>query len=322
MDHVDVKYINLLSPRLDKLVMKSQDLYNCKCILCGDSKKYKSKARGYFYSQKNNTNYKCHNCGASMSLGNFIKHVDPSLYRQYCLEKYVDKNKERKVKKEEPALEFKVPVFKEKVNLPRASENETSKKYLEERKINPSLFYYADKFMTWVNTLIPVFKDVKLDEPRIVIPLYYQKKLIGVQGRSLRNSSVKYITVKFAEQNPKIYGLDDINPQKKVYVLEGVFDSYFIKNSIAMCGADVSLDGLNISQPVYVYDNEPRNKEIHNRMLRHIEIGHEIVIWPLHVQEKDVNNMILAGIDVEKIIKENIYSDLKAKVKFNEWKKV
>lgn len=257
-----------------------------------------------------------------MSLGNFIKHVDPSLYRQYCLEKYVDKNKERKVKKEEPALEFKVPVFKEKVNLPRASENETSKKYLEERKINPSLFYYADKFMTWVNTLIPVFKDVKLDEPRIVIPLYYQKKLIGVQGRSLRNSSVKYITVKFAEQNPKIYGLDDINPQKKVYVLEGVFDSYFIKNSIAMCGADVSLDGLNISQPVYVYDNEPRNKEIHNRMLRHIEIGHEIVIWPLHVQEKDVNNMILAGIDVEKIIKENIYSDLKAKVKFNEWKKV
>lgn len=322
MDYVDVKYINLLSSRLEKFSIKSPDLYNCRCNLCGDSKKYKSRARGYFYTKSNNTNYKCHNCGINMSFHNYLKLVDPTLHQQYCLEKYLEKNKERKPKKKEPQLKLAPPVFREKVNLPKATENETARNYLQDRKINPEMFYYAENFKEWVNTLYPAFSDTKYDEPRIVIPLYYEKKLIGVQGRALRDSSVKYITIKFSEDNPKIYGLDLINKKEKVYVLEGVFDSVFITNSIAMCGADVTLDGLNIFQPVYIYDNEPRNKEIHSRMLKQIESGNEIVIWPSSIQEKDVNNMILSGIDVQKVIESNIYSDLKAKVKFNEWKRV
>ena len=45
--------------------------YNFRCPICGDSKKNKSKTRGYLYAVKANTNFKCHNCGASMSLTTF-----------------------------------------------------------------------------------------------------------------------------------------------------------------------------------------------------------------------------------------------------------
>jgi hypothetical protein len=62
---------------------------------------------------------------------------------------------------------------------------------------------------------------------------------------------------------PKVYNYDNINISEPVYVLEGPFDSEFVNNSIAMCGADLNLQQLNISYPIYVYDNEPRNKLNH-----------------------------------------------------------
>ncbi len=83
MDFVDVKYINILSSRLLKFKKVKNDLYNFRCPICGDSQKNKNRTRGYFYSVKNNTNYKCHNCGVNVSFANFIKTVDPELYKQY-----------------------------------------------------------------------------------------------------------------------------------------------------------------------------------------------------------------------------------------------
>ena len=124
------------------------------------------------------------------------------------------------------------------------------------------------------------------------------------------------------KESPKLYGYDEINLQEPVYVLEGPFDSTFVKNSIAMCGSDINLENLNISRPVYVYDNEPRNLEIHKRMIFRIEAGNAIVIWPNTIKDKDINDMSLSGHDVQSVIKLNTYSGLEAKLKFNEWKKV
>jgi hypothetical protein len=225
---------------------------------------------------------------------------------------------------EEPKVEFFPPRFNESINLPKAYENETTKKYLESRKLNPEKFYYAEKFKEWTNTKIKTFDNdsLKYEESRIVIPLYYDKKLIGFQGRSLGNSKIKYITIMLNEESPKVYGYDTIDKSTPVYILEGPFDSFFIKNSIAMCGSDLDLTPLNISHPVYVYDNEPRNKEIHSRMSKKIEQGDSIVIWPSSIQEKDINDMILSGLDVQSMVESNTCSGLEAKLKFTSWKKI
>jgi hypothetical protein len=323
MDIIDEQYIRLLEPKLEKLVKKSDKVYNCRCPLCGDSQRNKTKARGYFYQVKNNTNYKCHNCSVTTTFAKFLKQLDSSLYRQYCLEKYSSKQTKQKVL-EEPEPILSQPVFREKLNLPRASENKIAKQYLLNRRIDPDNFYYTEKFKEWCNTVKPNSfsdKSLKYDEPRIIIPLYYDKKLIGIQGRSIFPNEIKYITIMFSEDVPKIYGYDNVNRSKEVYVLEGPFDSTFVPNSIAMCGADVNLLELNIKSPVYVYDNEPRNKDIHQRMLKVINKGESIVIWPSYIKEKDVNQMIMSDLNVADIIKNNTFSGLQAKLQLTFWKK-
>ena len=88
MDIVDSKYIGLISSRLQKFKRVKADLYNFRCPICGDSQKHKNKARGYFYQVKTNTNYKCHNCGVSLSFNNFLKQIDTTLHKQYVMEKF------------------------------------------------------------------------------------------------------------------------------------------------------------------------------------------------------------------------------------------
>ena len=325
MDLVDSKYIGLVSSRLTKFKRVKPNLYNFRCPICGDSQKYKNKARGYFYGIKANVNFRCHNCGASMSFSNFLKEIDTVLHKQYIMEKFKDGFAGVKGGSAIPKpveLKFEAPKFNAKVDLPKASENKIAKQYLEKRKLDPTKFYYTDKFKAWSNSHKKTFDDLTYDEPRIIIPLFYQNTLIGFQGRSLGPSKVKYITVMINDDAPKIYGLDSIRGGAPVFVTEGPFDSTFLLNSIAMCGADGDVGKWGISDPVWVYDNEPRSKEITSRISSTIAKGGRVVIWPNNILEKDINDMVIAGHDVQSIVESNIYKGLEANLKFTNWKRI
>ena len=322
MDYVDSKFIGLVSSRLEKFKRVKSNLYNFRCPICGDSKKNKSKTRGYLYAVKANTNFKCHNCGASMSLNNFLKQVDPAVHKQYVLEKFKEGHTGRNFVTEEPDFKFEAPKFKKKLKLPKASEDPRPAGYLTARKLNPDHFYYAKHFKKFVNSLKQTFDDEKHDEERIIIPLYYEKNLIGLQGRSIKPNPVKYITVMLDDDAPKIYGLDNIRRDAPVYITEGPFDSTFIRNAIAMCGADADVDRWGISNRVWIYDNEPRNREIVNRISKTIDSGDSVVIWPDGIDDKDINDMVMSGLDVQSVIESNTYAGLEAKLKFNTWKRI
>ena len=148
------------------------------------------------------------------------------------------------------------------------------------------------------------------------------KTLIGFQGRSLGPNSVKYITVMIKDDAPKIYGLDKIDCQKPIFVIEGPFDATLVENSVAMCGSDLDLRSFGWSDYIYVYDNEPRNREIVNRIAKTINRGDKVVIWPTNINQKDINDMVLSGQNIMNVLESNTYSGLKAKIKFNNWKKV
>lgn len=330
MDFIDVKYINLISSRLQKFKRVKPKLYNFRCPICGDSQKNKNKARGFLYQVKNNTNYKCHNCGISISFANLLKDLDPQTYKQYTFEKFKEGNTGKNFVTETPEDMFgKIrntkPTFKKKIDidLPSAFEVDVSKHYLESRAILSGKFYYAENFQEFVNTLKPgSFQNTKYGEQRIVIPLVRNEKLIGLQGRALSTNPVKYLTIMLDEDEPKIYGLDTINKSLPVYVTEGPFDSTFIRNSIAMCGADADVINWGIRNPVWIYDNEPRNEHIIRRIGQTIDQGGTVVIWPSGVREKDINDMVLNGHRVQEIVDKNTYKGLEAKLKFTTWKKV
>ena len=210
MDFVDVKYINLISSRLQKFKRVKNNLYNLRCPICGDSQKNKNKARGYLYQVKNNTNFKCHNCGINISFSNFLKQLDIEISKQYSFEKFKEGHTGKNFIVEEPKFNFDTPVFKPKLNLPKASENQSASGYLLGRKLNPDKFYYAEKFKEWTNSIKPTFPNTKYEEPRIIIPLFYQNTLVGFQGRAIGSNKIKYITIMLSDDAPKIYGLDEI----------------------------------------------------------------------------------------------------------------
>ena len=328
MDFIDVKYINLISSRLLKFKKVKPHLYNFRCPLCGDSKKNKNKARGYFYQVKNNTNFKCHNCGVNISFNNFLKEIDSTTHKQYVFEKFKEGHTGKNFVVEQPEEVFKKldskPEFKKKVeiNLPSAFDIPQSQTYLHSRAIFDGDFYYSSNFKEFVNELKPhSFEDTRYGEPRVVIPLVRNHQLMGVQGRALSYNPIKYITIMLSDDEPKIYGLDNIRRDAPVYVTDGPFDSTFIRNSIAMCGADADVGSWGISDPVWVYDNEPRNPEIVSRISRKIDGDEKVVIWPSNIREKDINSMVLAGHHPQRLVESNTYSGLTAKVQFNTWKK-
>jgi transcription elongation factor Elf1 len=320
MNLIDSKYIGLVSSRLIKFKRVKSDLYNFRCPICGDSKKNRTKTRGYLYTVKADVNYRCHNCGASMTFSNFLKEIDPVVHKQYVFERFKQGTTGRGTVVEEPVFKFEKPIFKTSIDLPLASTVDVSRNYLEKRKLDPTKFYYAERFVEYVNSHKQKL-NVK-EHPRIIIPLYYENNLVGVQGRALDSNSVKYITTIFYDDAPKIYGLDSIRRGAPVFVTEGPFDSTFLLNSIAMCGADGDVRKWGVSSPVWVYDNEPRNPEITTRISNTINRGDSVVIWPNNVKEKDINDMVLAGHDVQLIVESNTYSGLEAHLQFTTWKKI
>jgi len=255
-----------------------------------------------------------------MTFSNFLKEIDPVIHKQYVFERFKEGTTGRGTVVEDPVFKFEKPEFKTSIDLPLASTVDASRIYLEKRKLDPTKFYYAERFVEFLKSHKQSM-DVK-EHPRIIIPLYYEKNLVGVQGRALDSNSVKYITTIFYDEAPKIYGLDNIRRGSPVFVTEGPFDSTFLLNSIAMCGADGDVRKWGVSTPVWVYDNEPRNKEITTRISNTIDRGESVVIFPSNIHEKDINDMVLAGHDVQSIVESNVYKGLEANLKFNTWKRI
>ena len=329
MSFLDVKYINLISPRLNLFSRKKADLYNFRCPYCGDSQKRRNKARGYLFKIKNDFVFKCHNCGMGRTLSNFLKDQDSFLHDQYVMEKFKEGKSGKGTTVPKPKFNFKEPKFvKHDTGLEKISDlniSHPARVYLEQRGIKDlEYFYYCPKFKEWTNSQKKTFDTLRQDGPRIIIPFKdKQGNLFGYQGRSLApTAKIRYITIMLDEEQPKIFGLDRINTDESIYIVEGPFDSTFIKNSVAMAGSDADIRSFNWSDHIWIFDNEPRNREIVARISKVIDRGDKVVIWPTTIKEKDINDMHLAGHDVQSLVDCNVYRGLEATLKFNTWKKV
>ena len=326
--YVEVKYLNLLSPQLDKFKQRNRTLWNFRCPICGDSQKNKNKARGFVFQVKGDLVYKCHNCQVSMSLSKLIEKLDPSLYKEYRLEKFKNTDKPRIDMRKVKRVVSTTPTFQKKdlpdlIKIDDLNNSHPAREYLLNRKLPTEALYYTEKFKEWVNSVKPdTFPDVTQDEGRIIIPFRTKEgSVFGFQGRSLSSTGLRYITILLQEDQPKIFGLDRVNYEKPIYITEGPFDSLLLKNSIAMAGADVHHDSILGDNLVYVFDNEPRNEQITSRIERCIDKGYSVVIWPSSIKEKDINDMVLSGHNVQDIVELNTYDHLTAKLKYQSWVK-
>lgn len=334
---IDQKYIGLISNRLLQFKQKDRELYNFRCPICGDSQRSKIKARGWIFNKRGKFRFYCHNCGASMTFGNFLKDIDMSLHQEYMKDLFIENNINNPVVQFKPDItKFDKPKFQ--INSPLKQLKKISslgvdhyaKKYVMSRKIPPQVQYklfFCPNFKQWVNSFIPdKFKDLDKDEARLIIPFIdREKNFFGCQGRSFSKNGPRYITIILNEDTPRVFGLDSLDFSKQVYVFEGPIDSMFIENSIAMCGSDLTKSlKLNAEKTTIVFDNEPRSTAIVNKMSKYIDLHYGICFWPKNINGKDVNEMILNGHEPEElmaVINKNTYYGIEAKLQLEMWRK-
>jgi len=337
--YIDLKYINMISNRLPMFARKDDYLFNCRCIICGDSAEKKNKARGYFYKKENNMFYRCHNCEYGTTVGKFIEHLDPILYKEYVLEKFVKKNEQPEPKKETDLRDIfdYTPKFHKPLSiidglmdrLDTLPDDHEAVKYVKQRMIPEDQYnrlYYVDDIRDLSQLNTKYTKALNIKQPRIAIPFIREDgQLSGLTLRGIRGENLRYIVLKIKEEDPTIFGLDVIDRSKEVYIVEGPIDSLFLENSIAAAGSSFQkIDKIGLTHFTVIFDNQPRNKEICSLIHKQIKAGNKVCLWPSDIEEKDINEMIMSGLtkdDIQYIIDNNTYEGLEAELEFTAWRK-
>ena len=326
---LETKYINLISNQFTVFKRKTDKLYNVRCPDCGDSQKNKLKARGYFFEKQGKWFYKCHNCGYSATLVSFMKKHTPVQYKEYLIDTLREGETKGELYSKPESPKSSLYGSKQLKLITKVSSlyhSHIAKNWIVNRMI-PNKYhaqlFYTDNFTKFTNKLLPnKLKEMPKDK-RIVIPLIDENNnLFGFQGRALYDSSLRYITILLDESRPKVFGLNNVDKDKKVYVFEGPFDSMFVDNSLAVCGSDIiqalsTVHNLKKNNIVIVYDNEPRSSIINSKIDTAINSDYNVVIWPQSIKQKDVNDMITSGMteaNLKLILDVNTYKGLNAKL--------
>lgn len=330
---LEEKYINLIGPRLQRFHKVRHNLWSFRCPICGDSKKNEWKTRGSFYLPSQATSYimGCFNCGASMRFTSFLKLQDNFLYDEFNVERYQVSQEQI----EKPVIEKTKPVESKRLSLKGLEciqdldETHPAVRYLNKRKIDQAHFgrlYFVLRFKQfesgWRGDKQKTFKD---DHPRLIIPFFdKQGNITRLSARAFGSEQPKYIYMKIKEDASRVFGLDKVDPKKKVYVLEGPLDSLFFDNSIAVGSADLVVPELkSYSDFVLVPDNQPRNPEVCKSIKKMIDSGSPVCLWNKY-WGKDINESILNGrtmSEVKTLIDESTVSGLVAQMKFSDWVK-
>jgi len=269
------------------------------------------------------------------NLSNLVKHIDSKVHDDYILERYKEGHTAtgRGGHVENPKFDIPKPVFKQKGIFENVkSFREIGKKhpayrFIEDRRIpNDTDIFLCNQFYSWTNELVPnKFPTLEGDPPRMVIPFRDSNgDIFAYQGRAFGKEKPKYITIRLDESVPKIFGLDRVDTSRDIFVVEGPIDSLFIPNCIAVAQSDLRVPQYK-DKAVLVPDNEPRNREVIKQIEQAVDEGYRVVVWPDYVRQKDINDMILSGMDapeIMEIIHNNTLQGLTAKVALQTWKKI
>lgn len=343
---LDDKYLKLLSPTLERFLAKGPHTYNFRCPLCGDSETHKNKARGYIFAKGDTLIYKCHNCSLAMPFAALLKRQNRRLYDEYRFEKYKDQ-----AEQEKSTAPVQPPAPKQPVIRPRpvlagsdasafpvyplnslTAPTSTVIDFAKARKLPDSSLgrlFGTQEARTWLTPLVGEKAEKVTDGvDYLVQPLrLYDGSWYGAQLRGITKK--EFTTFRWSHDPLKIFGLEAFDYNKLMLVVEGPIDSLFLPNCLSACGSDMLSAVQHLEEMgaipdhirrVYVWDNEPRNKEITRHIRNAIKMRETVVIWPRDYP-KDINDMVKAGINVENVIARRMFTGLNAELEFAAWVK-
>lgn len=330
------KYISIVGMQLGHFHRQSSTTYGFRCPFCGDSKKRSNKTRGYFFLYKGQYFYKCHNCNVGMSLSSFLWQQAPELYREYQLDI---------LRHDQPVVATpsvptpEAPVFGSKTlrtigsipSIASLPETHPAAIYCRGRGLPIaalSHLYFTEAWTTWIREMGWSYALPEDHAPRLILPWFDRHgDLLGAQARRIdaTGKEGRYITLKHDTTEDKLYGWDRLDLHRRIYVVEGPLDSWFLPNAVASMDSDLlRLHERYFSHhtAVYIWDNEPRNLVVSSNLYKAIKAGLAVVVWPASMTAKDLNELSQMGYTVEDFIQQYTFSGLRAELEFLRWKKV
>jgi hypothetical protein len=305
---------------------------NVRCFICGDSKKDRTKKRGWIYFPSGEQpNYSCFNDGCSaigINLLAKIQGIDKKEAFSQVLQRYRDRNDDDYISDE--AFFLDDDGFEEFMDKPQETEkpardefiipenwrdlDEKSQKIVDSRKIMEAP-YAPKKWKLYLCT----------KTSRIVIPWIKDGKIESYQLRAIyKNQEPKY---KFeADIDKPIFGLDTLDyDHPYVYLIEGAFDSIFVKNGLAIGGIRLSSKQQDTMENymfdhVYMLDNQWVDESAYKETHKLLKDGKSVFIWPSTFKSKDVNEHIVKTgknpFNDPKFLEENTFTGLKGIIHF------
>ena len=275
------------------------DKINCRCFICGDSKKSATKKRGWIYLNKD-CSYYCFNCGASLSGIKLLKILSGSdyeaIHREYVnlfLKSGFDGSLSSTTwmpsPSDEPSVFNLKPALDASMKKPLT---EKAKEYLRSRRVLDAPFLKE-----------PLYSAVSKDglEEYILIPW----RVNGVDAYYQLNDFLKLKQMKYMFPKGKkklLYGLDNVDPSyNKIFAFEGVYDSLFVKNGIATGTKSLTDYQLKLikerwphHEVVAAFDNDTPGLAATKKMIETGKASKFFVWFDGKTREKDINERVLA----------------------------
>lgn len=334
---LDDQFINRIGFTLQGFTRVKNNLYNCRCEICGDSQTHKNKKRGYFFVVGDGYRYQCHNCGASLSMKAFIRLVAPMLSDEYYLESYKEKSQYKTNVRYLPEKEIEEDIPEAHIEsfglkcITDLDASHPARHYVDSRLIPDDmkgLIYYAPKFNLWNHKHGEGYrpKDDAKDHPRLVFPYFwFDETVFRFNSRAFGKESPRYQQTVLDKEKPRLYGLERLNKELSVYVLEGNIDSLFLPNAVAVGNANYSIPYLdNFKDKIYIPDNQPRNPDVVRQIEPLINSGKKVVLLEGEFGGKDINEMVKGGLttsEIVDILESSTYQGIAAQMKFSKWRK-
>lgn len=311
LDPLDVRYFKLA---VGSVRSESPCDIAAKCPICGDSK-HSNKARLHLYQKGDVTLVNCFNGGCpcnNKTMYTFLRDFYPQLFANYKKERF-KRTLESSKGLEDTVIDLGVKVSSAKPEHPGSLKplfsplNKECKEYLASRGVSSKGVYTASTNSTLNGKWYPI-------EGFIIIPLIKGNEIYGFYTRSPKEK--KFFTyIKETHVGFKAWNLFKVDPEKPVFIFEGIFDAMSaiesgLENSIALMGAKPSQEILKmLKHPVFCLDNDRTG------ILNSLEYckKYHVVVWPF-TEPKDANEMLLQKIDLRTIITQNIKSGISATV--------
>lgn len=290
------------------------DRINFAAPCCGDSLKDNSKKRGnIILTGPFQMTYKCHNCGASMSLYSFFKRYNQTLSLSaidYFVSHKQDASSYSTTNSDSSSNylydtnlinQYAIPreEFKQKFNLEETNIPNAAYFYLINRKqYDFTKFLYQSKYKLLF--LLNLTKEGNIVGVQVA---HLDKKYKGPKYKTYKLSKIYSDLLKEDKEVPTeidflsmLFNIFSIDYSKPVTIVEGPMDSFLLKNCIATCGA-----GKNVSLMLemrYLFDDDVTGRK---HALEKLDEGYSVFMWDKlkqdlelpHRDKWDINDLMI-----------------------------